>query len=265
MNIYIRELKAHRKSLIIWCAAMIFLIIASMGKYSAGAGAGAGSFNEIMGKMPESLQNLFGVGVFDLSKALDYIGVLFLYIALVAVIHAAMLGSGIISKEEQDKTVEFLMTKPVSRQQIITSKLLSALTIILVLNVVTYVTTFSMLSYFSKDEPFAANLFKLMLALFALQLLFTALGAFCAALISRPKLSSAIATGILMLMFMLSIIVDIAGNVDFLRFYTLFKYYDAKDILKRGYDIVYPIISVVLLVVLTSGTYYFYKKRDLRA
>lgn len=264
MNIYFRELKAHRKSLIIWSVGMIFLIAASMGKYSAGAGVIGGGFNEMMAKMPKSLQNLFGVGVFDLSKALDYFGVMFLYLALVATAHAAMLGAGIISKEERDKTVEFLLVKPVSRSQIITAKLFSALTILLVFNLVTYITSYSMLIYYSKSEPFSYGLFKLMLALFALQLLFAALGTFLAACLKRPKLAASAATGVLMVTFIIYILAELAPDLKLLRFATPYKYFDAKELLKGGYSAVYPIITLVLIALLIWGTYHFFKKRDMK-
>ena len=263
MNIYFRELKAHRKSLIIWSISMSLLVIGGMGKYSAGLGAGGASINELMGKLPKSLQSLFGVGVFDLSNALDYFGILFLYIILIAAIHAVMLGVGIIAKEERDKTVEFLMVKPVSRSKVITSKLLAALTIVLILNIITAVSSYSILSYYS-NQPFGSELIKLMLGMLAIQLLFTILGAFFAAFISKPKLSAAVATGVLMLMFIISVIIDITGQWDSLKYLTFFKLFDAKDILKGGYDIMYPIIAFVFLTALSFGTYFFYKRRDLK-
>lgn len=264
MNIYIRELRAHRKSLIIWSVSMFLLVAGGMTKYSAGLGAGANSFNEMMSQLPKSLQNLFGVGVFDLSNALEYFGVLFIYLALMAGIHAAMLGSGIIAKEERDKTAEFLMVKPVSRTKIITSKLLAATTMVLIFNIVTSVSSYSTLLKYSSASQLVPGLPKLMASLLAIQLLFLIIGAFFAALIRNPKLSSAVATGVLLSMFMVSIIVDISEKVEFLRFTSIFKYFDAKEILKGGYSSAYPIISILLLVVCISGTYFFYKKRDLK-
>ena len=269
MNIYKRELRAHRKSLIIWSVSMFLLIVGGMGKYSASIGAGAGSFNELIAQMPKSLQNLMGVGVFDFSNAMDYFGILFLYLALMAAVHAVMLGSGIIAKEERDKTVEFLMVKPVSRAKIVTSKLLAALTIIIIFNMATLVSSYSMLSYYSKNEPFIAGLFKLMAALLCIQILFVVIGTFSAAVIKKPKLSSVAATSVMLIMYMVSIIIDLGKNIDFLRFFTIFKYFDSKLVLKhilfQNYDIaVYSIISVVLLATCVFGTYYFYKKRDLK-
>lgn len=264
MNIYKRELKAHRKSLIIWSVSMALLIAGGMGKYSAGLGAGPGGFNEMMDKIPQSLQKLFGVGVFDLSNVLDYFGVLFIYLALMAAVHAAMLGAGIISKEEQDKTAEFLMVKPVSRTKIITSKLFAAGTIVFIFNIVTSVSSYMMLSIYANGTRFSDGLAKLMVSLLAIQLLFLAVGSFFAAVISEPKLSSAAATGVLLFMFILSVMVDLSDKLSLLRYFTVFKYFDAKDILKGGYKIAYPILSVFLLTVCIYSTYHFYRNRDLR-
>lgn len=264
MNIYFRELKAHRKSLIIWVVAMVIMIIAGMGEYSAGVAKGGDGFKELMANMPKSVQNLYGVGTFDFTKALDYYAVLFLYLALIAATHAVMLGNGIIAKEERDKTVEFLLVKPVSRNKIITSKFLSALTMVVIFNLISYATSYFVLNNYSKETPFAMSLFKLMLAMLVLQIVFTILGALIAACLGKHKLSTAISTGILLLMFMLAILIDMIGTIDFLRYFTLFKYVSAKDILKTGYDIVYPIILGILIVGFTYGTYFFYHKRDLR-
>lgn len=229
MNLYFRELKAHRKALIIWSLIMVFLSMAGIGKYTASLASGGGGqwLNDMMKEMPKSLQALFGVGLMDLSKLMDYYGILFLYIALVATIHAVFTGNQIISKEERDKTAEFLLVKPIS-------------------------------------ESFGSNLLKLMAALLVLQLIFLTLGAFMAAIIGRHKLSAALASGIMLFMFLLSILTDIAGQLDFLRYFTYYKYYDAKELLKGGYTAVYPVLTALFVIIFTAGTYYFYKKRDMR-
>ena len=126
MNIFIVEMKAYRKALIIWVFGIIFMVVAGMGKYVALSNSSQ-SINDLFAQMPKSMQTLFGISSFDLSKASGYYGMLFLYLALMATIHAAMLGANIISKEERDKTAEFLLSKPISRNKIITAKLAAAI------------------------------------------------------------------------------------------------------------------------------------------
>jgi ABC-2 type transport system permease protein len=264
MNIYQRELRAHIKSLLIWCGGMIFLVIGGMAKYSAGAASGPGSMNALMKEMPVSLQNLFGVGVFDLSSALEFFAVMNIYILLLMGIHAVMLGSQIIAKEERDRTAEFLLVKPVSRSQILTAKLLAALTILALFWLVTVGSSYAILANYAKPPEFQDGLMKLMAAAGAVQLLFVSLGAFFAGVLKRSKKSTAAGTAVLLAMFLFSVTADILKEADALKYFSFFKYYDAKDILKRGYSPVYPVLSAVLIIAMIWGAYHTYKRRDMK-
>jgi ABC-2 type transport system permease protein len=263
MNIYLRELRAHLKSTVIWSVSAFLLVLLGMIKYTAASGSSAGNFNEMMGLLPKSLQNIFGIGVFDLAVPIEYYAVLFLYIALMAALHAVLLGNGIISKEERDKTVEFLMVKPVSRGEILTSKLFASLTMLAVLNIVIFSSSIAALSKYP-DYSYIGGLSKLCLALFGIQLLFCSMGALFAGLTKNTKLSASLSTGVLLFMFMLSIIADITEKADFLKYFSFFKYFDARLILKEGYSPVYPAVSIILAVLFVCFTYVSYKKRDMR-
>ena len=118
MNIFKREMRANRKSLIIWCFGVLFIVGSGMGKYAALSNTGD-SINELMAHMPSSLQAIMGIGSLDLATVDGYFGLLYLYLVIMASIHAAMLGATMISKEERDKTAEFLFVKPISRTTVI--------------------------------------------------------------------------------------------------------------------------------------------------
>lgn len=151
MNIFVREMKANRKSLIIWCIGVILMVAAGMTKYEVVSSSGQ-YMNDIISSMPKSLQVMFGIASFDLSKASGFYGVIFSYLVLMAAIHASMLGSNIISKEERDKTAEFLMVKPVSRNKVVTSKLLAAFLNIVIFNAITLISSITIVNYYAKNE-----------------------------------------------------------------------------------------------------------------
>jgi len=155
MNIFLREIKANTKSLILWSIGMFFMIISGMVKYS-GFSASGQSMNEIMSQVPKSIRAVLGMGDFDLTKASGFYGMLYLYLLIMVTIHASMLGANIISKEERDKTTEFLMVKPVSRTGIITAKLLAALANVIILNIVTLALSISIVG---RNVCFAAGIF----------------------------------------------------------------------------------------------------------
>jgi ABC-2 type transport system permease protein len=264
MNIFIREMKAHRKSLIIWSIGMLFMIISGMGKYSSYSGSGQ-SVTELFDKMPKSLKAVLGFGGFDVTKASGFYGMLFLYLVIMVTIHAVMLGANIISKEERDKTTEFLMVKPVSRTRIITSKLLAALANIVVINIVTLFLSISIVGKYSKGEAIAGDIQILMVGMFILQLLFLFIGTAIASFSKNPKISNSIATTVLLVTFLISVVTDLNSNLEVLKYVTPFKYFVAEKIMYGGgLDPVFVILSFVIIAVMVYGTYVFYKKRDLK-
>lgn len=263
MNIVIREMRANAKSLIIWCIGIFAFVGASMVKY-AGISASEQSMNEILSQMPRSVQSIIGTGIFDISKASGYYGVIYLYLALMAGIHAVMIGASIISKEERDKTSEFIFVKPVSRERIITSKLIAALANIIIFNVITLTSSIAMVGYYGKGEDVSNDIFKLMVAMFILQIMFLVIGTAISALIKKPKISISISTGVLLVMFIISIAIDINSSLEFLKYFTLFKYFEAKNLMFGGsFQPVFIILSILIIAATSLITYIFYGKKDL--
>ena len=262
MNVFFRELKANRKALIIWSVCMFLLVASGMGKYTAYSASGAS--NEIFNKMPYSLKALLGLGSFDVTSMSGYFALLFLYIEITAAIHAVLLGSHIIAKEERDKTTEFLIPKPVSRTTIITSKLLAALVNILILNIVTLVSSIIMVSAYNKGADISGEIGMFMLSMFILQLIFQSLGAALAALIRNPKASGSLAVGILLASFVIAKVTDLTDRVNFLNLLSPFKYFSYNDMVKgNGLNFGIVILSLLLAAAFSVSTYFFYRKRDL--
>jgi len=83
-----------------------------------------------------------------------------------AKIHASMIGAAIISKEERDKTTEFLFAKPVSRNEIITAKLFSGFANILIFNLITTTSSIIMVDIPTKVKQLQAKSRKIHLWFF---------------------------------------------------------------------------------------------------
>ena len=263
MNVFIVEMRAHRKGLIIWAFGILFMVVAGMGKYVALSSTGQ-SMNDLFAQMPKSMQTVFGIGGFDLSKVSGYYGMLFLYLALMATIHAAMLGADIISKEERDKTVEFLLSKPISRNKIVTSKLLAAFVNILIFNIITLVSSIIVVGKYSKGEAVTKEILILMSGMFILQLIFMFIGSAIASVSKNPKTATSISTAVLLITYILSMAIDLSGKFENLKYLTPFKYYEAKNLINGGgFQLSFVVLSIIIISATISITYVFYKKRDL--
>jgi ABC-2 type transport system permease protein len=263
MNIYWREMKAHRWGLLFWSLGMVALVASGMAKYGAYAAAGT-SVTDLFAGVPKAVMVVFGIGGFDLTKASGFYGVLFLYIAVMAAIHASLLGSNLISKEERDRTSEFLYTKPISRASVLTSKLFAGWTMVLVFNAATALSSVYFVGYFGNGESVSAEIWLLMAALLLLQLVFFAIGALVAGVVRRPKAAPTIATSVMFLTFLIYYLVNFDSNLDFLKWISPFKYFEATVLLASGrLDPAFVALSAAIVGVAILGTYRFYSERDL--
>ncbi|HVH96325.1 MAG TPA: ABC transporter permease subunit, partial [Bacillus sp. (in: firmicutes)] len=176
-----------------------------------------------------------------------------------------MLGADIIAKEERDKTVEFLFTKPLLRSTIITAKLLAAFVNIVVFNLITLISLITFLGKYNRDgEAINGHIALTMVGMFILQILFMVVGSAIASVKRNPKSVASLATGILLFSYLLSIAIDLNENLAFLKYITPFKYFEAEMVMyDGGLNIVYVLISVVVIAVLAFVTYVFFNKRDL--
>jgi ABC-2 type transport system permease protein len=264
MNLFWREIKAQRKALIIWCIGALILVASGMSKYSVYATSGQ-SMNEVISKMPKSLQVLLGFGSFDLSTAEGYFGFLFIYLVLMATIHAALLGSTIIAKEERDRTSEFLVVKPVSRSTIITAKLLAALTNLFLLNITSLISSMVIVDYYAKGESHPVEIILLMAGMFILQLIFMLLGTAIGAILKTSKTAPSFSAFVLFVAYLLSMLIDMNNKLDYLQYITPFKYFEAKNIMAdNSFSPVFVMLSLLIMTVLLRVTYSYYQKRDFR-
>lgn len=263
MNIFIRELRANRKALIIWSICMFLFVLSGMSKYTAYSSGGSSS--TILNDFPKALRALLGFGPFDVTQMSGFYAFLVPYLELTTGIHAVLLGVGILAKEERDKTSEFLIAKPISRYTVIAYKLLAALFNVVVINLVSGLSSVLMVASFNKDENINGEIFWFMVSMLIIQLIFLTLGTLLAAVVRRPKASGSIATGILMGTYVLSKVTDLTDQANGLNLFTPFKYFDMVRIVNGdGLQTLIVIASILLIVLFTSFTFVFYKQRDIR-
>lgn len=264
MNLFKYELRVHLRSIMLWSIGIFVMVAGGMGKY-AGFSASGQSASELFNKLPEPVLAIFGISALDINKASGFYGVLFLYLVLMAAIHAAMLGSEILTKEERDHTAEFLMVKPITRHAVITAKLSAGVVNLIMFNLMTLIISISILSLVSKGEVLDKEVFLLMFGMFVLQLIFFSIGLCFSALSKFSKNSGLLTSVILFSTYILSFIIDIYEKADFLKFLTPFKYFDAKTLITNGkIEPVYLLLSALIISASIFITYSQYAKRDLR-
>ena len=262
MNIFLRELRANLKSLLIWAGIVVVFSLVGFGKFSA-------YYNNpdmlaILKTLPPAVLSAMSVSAFNLTTVVGFFGVMIPYFGLMLSIAAAMWGSGIISKEERDKTVEFSLTLPVTRARLITAKTAAMLVDCIILLLVTWGTTLVGAQSYQPGSDFYRFVAVGMLACLILQMIFLALGIFLGCAVKKHKQSGSIAVWILLGTYFLSILVGLDTKLDFLKYLTPFKYFDGVQLLHDSrLEVGFVLLSAAIIAALLAAAYASYAKRDL--
>jgi ABC-2 type transport system permease protein len=262
MNIFFRELKANFKSLLIWTVINGLFITIAAAKFSAFIDDPA--MLAIMDKLPEPLLYAFNIRIFNLTTVSGFFGLMFVYFALMGAIAASMWGSDIISKEERDKTVEFSLVLPVTRSKVITAKALAALVYCIAFMLIVWGVSLVAVQPYKPDPSFGSFLALEMQALLMIELIFLAIGLFLGCAMQQYKRSGSTAVAIILVTYVLYVLSSMQDNLDFLKYFTPFRYFDAGNLLETGHmDASFLLLSVAIIVVSLGAGYWIYNKRDL--
>lgn len=264
MNLFIRELKAHRKSIIIWSIITAIFMYLSMAKYSALA-TDAQASQELMKAPPSSMQAIFGMTGLDLTTITGYYGICFIFIAVMLAIHAGMLGAEIVAKEEVDKTAEFLYVKPIGRAKVLTLKLLAGIVLMVVLFAVSYVTTYHSIALVNSGNVPIKELGIFSAALAIIQLTFYSLGVLAATALGRPKRAAALTSGVVLVAYIAYVLQSMSADFSWLKNVSPFAYFNAQDILSSlQVNYGYTLICGALALAAVTYSYIAYTRRDFK-
>jgi len=262
MNIFLRELRANLKSLLIWSGIVIIFNIAGFTKFSA--------FYEnpellaILDSMPPAVMSAFNLNAFNLTTVTGFFGIMIVYIGLVIAIAAAMWGSDIISKEERDKTVEFSLTLPVTRSSLISAKIAAAAVNCIILLLVTWGSTLVAAQSYQPDGEFYKYVAITMLSFLLVQMVFLALGIFLGCAMKQHKRAGSLAVSILLITYVASVLTELSKDLNFLKYLSPFKYFESEFMLHESrLEPGFVILSFAIAAALLMGAYLSYSKRDL--
>nr|WP_274856843.1 ABC transporter permease subunit [Bacillus methanolicus] len=201
----------------------------------------------------------------SIASILGFYSYAFLYITLCGAIQAMNLGVSIFSKEVREKTADFLLTKPVSRTQILSSKLLAALTSLVMTNVV-YLAAANMMASQVKTEDYSSKIFFLIsITLFFVQLIFLALGMIMSVIVRKIKSILTVSLSTVFALFIIGMLSSTAED-EALRYLSPFKYFDTDYIIKNsGYETSFLIVGIGIIVASIVASYFIYAKKDIHA
>ena len=260
MTLLKHELKQGSRTLAIWTASIGFLIaiclflfpemkgemdnvsdmFSSMGSFTAAFGMDRLNFGTLIGFYAVECGNILGLG-----------GAFF----------ASLIAVSALAKEEKERTAEFLLSHPVSRVSVISSKLAGLVVQIVVMNVVIFALSAACIAIIG-EEPAWKEICLLHLAYFLLQLELAGICFGLSAFLRRGSLG--IGLGIAAMMYFLNIIANISEKAEFLKVITPFGYAEGADIVSNGsLDGKLVLIGMAFALVGVAAAYFWYSRKDI--
>lgn len=260
MTLVKHELRQGKISFLIWTVSIGFLlatciflfpemkgqmdsvndVFSSMGSFTAAFGMDQLNFGTLIGFYAVECGNILGLG---------------------GAFYAALCAAGMLSKEEKEKTAEFLLTHPVSRKRVLTEKLIALLIQITAINLIFYALSVGSIAAVGEEIPWK-EISLLHLAYYLLQL---ELAGICFGISAFLRKGSAgIGLGIASMMYFLNLIANIADVASFLKYITPFGYCEGADIISNGsLDITLVAIGAVIGIGGIIIAYLKYTKKDI--
>ena len=265
-NLYFKELKRNRKNLIIWSAIVIgfTILVMSIFPYMKNMGD---EMALMMNELPEGMVKAMGINDQTFNSILGMYNTYYgLYIIVLLSIYASSTAATIISKEEKDKTAEFLLTKPISRKNIYITKLLTLFTLTFAAYIVQTLTAVIFVIALGEEEVKWSIFITMHMHGLILILFFTCIGLFLSMLMKPKKSFMGMTVGIVFGSYFLNTIAKVADALSWIGYLSPFHYLDFS-VSDPNYSLNFINIGMILFLstLLLIVSYKVYEKKDISA
>lgn len=256
------ELRSNLKSFLIWVCCIAGIDFVMLLLYP--------SLQESMQEIAKSYEKLgafgaaFGMDKMSLAEPMGYYGTYIgVMLSLCGAMYAAILGTGMLAKEEGGHTVEYLFTLPYSRIHIIAQKVIACLLLIFAFEAVNF--GIGVLGLEVIDAEYSMKTLLLFhTGQFFLHLEIGAIGILISSV--TRKVTLGLGLGIALLMYFMDMMSRVLNQLDFCKYITPYYYANAAEVFvneKINPGLLTLGMIVTLCCMISAGI--LYNRRDLSA
>ena len=259
-----RELKINFKNFIIWISILIVLFLVVFLVYpSIITSENIKMMDEMMKMFPEEMLKAFNMDITSIDSAFGWLKTEgFIFVLLITGIYSGILGSNILLKEENDKTIEYLNSLPIKRINIVSNKILCG--IIYIISMVLIVALFNFIGLsLSGDFDKKSYLLLSITPIFSSIVIF-ALCLFISTFTHKTKKTLGISLGIVFISYFLQIISELNEKTEFLKYVSIFTLADIRNvIINIAINPVLVVMSLLITLLFIILTIVHYNKKEL--
>ena len=259
-----RELKINFKSFVIWNIILlsIFLLVYLMYP-SIVSSNNIDMINELIKVFPEEVLIAFNMDISSMDSAYGWLkSEGFVFVLLIIGSYAGILGSNILLKEESEKTIEYLNSLPIKRNNIVNTKTIIGLIYIILMIIIVGIFNYIGL-LFSGDFDKKQYLLLSVTPIFSSCVIYF-LCLFLSTFTHKTKKMLGLSLGIVMISYVLQTLSAMSETVEFLKYFSVFTLADIRNvILDISINPIMIILSIILSVIFYILTIVNYNKKEL--
>ncbi|MHB1453451.1 MAG: ABC transporter permease subunit [Saccharofermentanales bacterium] len=264
MNIFRQELKMCFRSWLYFTLSLL-VILGIFGSFFNAFKGDAKILDQLLSNFPPEFKAAFGFADVNLSEIGGFFSFLISYVILVGAVYGMKLGVSLLSEEGRKMTSDFLLSKPVRRHVIVSSKLAAALTCLITQNILLFLLGTAIIRLVVNDSIDLALFALMSFSLFFVQLFFIGIGFAIAAVSRKIKSVMPITLGVVFFFFIIELLNESLLDKK-LTYITPFAYFKGSAIIQnRQYDPVYIGIDLAVFLVFTLLAYWIYQRKDIHA
>lgn len=223
----------------------------------------ATEFTDLTESFPEEFASIFG-DLENSSTPEGWINLEFysLTLPLTIGVLAVFAGSAIVGKEENDSTLELLLSSPISRTRIFIEKFLAGLAQIFIVCLGAFLGLWISKIIF---EPFDLDMTRVLWATFSAFLLasfFYSFSGMIQSLFKSKSIATTVGTAFFVISYLVFVLYRLEESLDFIKYFTPFYYYQVEDIFFGDIEFGFILIFLVLIVEFFTVNLISFKNRD---
>lgn len=259
-----REMKLNLKSFLIWTIILlgIFLLVYLM--YPSIIASNSNQMiTEMLKMFPKEMLIAFNMDISSMDTAYGWLkSEGFVLILLIVGCYSAILGSNILLKEENDKTIEYLNSLPIKRNNIVISKIVSGLIYILLMIITLGIFNFIGLSLSGEFNQKQFILLSITPIFPSLVIYFGSV--FISTFTHKTKNMLGLSLGIVLLSYILQVLSEISTKTEFLKYISVFTLSDIRNvIINIEINLLMVILTIIFSIILLILTILHYNKKEL--
>lgn len=184
------------------------------------------------------------------------------FILILAILIAYIAGS-LISEEIESKTIDMLMSNPVSRKQIVLEKFLGIIPLILIVNFAAFGAVYGFTLLIEAEISFS-NLLLTHLTAIPYFLAIASISLFISVFMDKKMKASITAMAIVVGMYILESVSSLASEVEKIGLVSVINYYDPSELLVKGkLDMIGSIVLTAVTIVSLVAAMIYFEWRDI--